>query len=79
LPTGYSSVPIIGVTAHVIKGYRERELDAGMNNHMKKPINKDALLDTVTRQLSKRLAPRTLAPRSLVSAKSAEAERRTSV
>ena len=42
-------VPIVGVTAHALKGDRERFLEAGMDDYVSKPINKDALLDTIAR------------------------------
>ncbi len=43
---------IIGITAHALTGYRERCLDAGMNDYMAKPFNPDDLkakLDRVLR------------------------------
>ena len=79
LPTDYASVPIIGVTAHAMKGDRERVLDAGMNDYLTKPINKDALFDTVARWLPERPAPRTLVPCRPASARSVDGERRASV
>jgi CheY-like chemotaxis protein len=40
-------IPIIGVTAHALKGDRERVIQAGMNDYLTKPINKQALLNKV--------------------------------
>ena len=42
-----SHVPIVGVTAHALKGDRERCLDAGMDDYLPKPISPKALLEKV--------------------------------
>ena len=44
-------VPIVGVTAHALKGDRERCLDAGMDDYLSKPISPKALLDKLVRWL----------------------------
>ena len=45
----YASVPIIGITAHAMKGDRERVLESGMNDYLTKPIDKTELLEKVAR------------------------------
>ncbi|WP_027059099.1 PAS domain-containing protein [Mesorhizobium loti] len=40
-------VPIVGVTAHALKGDRERCLEAGMDDYLPKPISPRALLEKV--------------------------------
>ena len=42
-------VPIVGVTAHALKGDRERCIEAGMDDYLPKPISPKALLDKVER------------------------------
>jgi two-component system sensor histidine kinase/response regulator len=42
-----SNIPIVAMTAHVIKGDRERCLEAGMNEYVSKPIDSDKLFETI--------------------------------
>jgi CheY-like chemotaxis protein len=44
-------VPIVGVTAHALKGDRERCLEAGMDDYLPKPISPKALLVKLERWL----------------------------
>ena len=46
--TGYNT-PIIGVTAHALKGDMERCLDAGMDDYLSKPVSPDALSAMISR------------------------------
>src|SRR5690606_15113216 len=46
---GRCRVPIIGVTAHALKGDRERCLEAGMDDYLSKPISPRTLLEKIER------------------------------
>ncbi|WP_193176550.1 response regulator [Oricola nitratireducens] len=50
--TGHHT-PIIGVTAHALKGDREKCIEAGMDDYMSKPISPDALLQKVDEWLGR--------------------------
>lgn len=43
--------PIVGVTAHALKGDRQRCLDAGMDDYLSKPISPDALQKKIEKWL----------------------------
>lgn len=52
---GFGGVPIIAVTANVMRGDRERSLEAGCDGYIQKPID----IDTLSQQLE-RFMPRSI-------------------
>lgn len=49
LETGRPRTPIVGVTAHALKGDRDRCLQAGMDDYLPKPISPKALQEKILR------------------------------
>jgi two-component system sensor histidine kinase/response regulator len=43
----FQNLPIIAMTAHSMKGARERCLESGMNDHVPKPIDSEQLFNTL--------------------------------
>ncbi len=52
--TGARHTPIIGVTAHALKGDRQRCLSAGMDDYVSKPVSKTKLDEAINRWLNSR-------------------------
>ncbi|WP_200280941.1 ATP-binding protein [Rhabdochromatium marinum] len=61
---GCADLPIIAMTAYAMREERERCLRAGMNDHLAKPINIEALQRVVTRWIEPSLAARLRAVRA---------------
>ena len=55
------ALPIIGLTASVMDGDRQRCLEAGMNDHLAKPIDWDCLITLLNRMESEIHGSRALA------------------
>jgi len=48
------NLPIIAMTAHAMSGDREKSIDAGMNDHVTKPIDPDELFSALVRWIEPR-------------------------
>jgi CheY-like chemotaxis protein len=62
-----SGIPIIAMTAHAMAGDDQKSLDAGMNDHVTKPIDPDKLFATLQKWINP-AAERTVASKRLFAA-----------
>lgn len=53
---GEQVMPIVALTAHAIKGDREKALRSGFDDYITKPIDEDMLFETVRKYLALREA-----------------------
>jgi len=51
---GFERVPIVALTANVMRGDREKSLEAGCDGYIQKPVDIDALPQQVERYLRKK-------------------------
>ena len=58
----FADLPILAMTAHALSEERQRCLDSGMNDHIAKPIDPDALFATLTRWVKPRTTGLPAAP-----------------
>jgi two-component system, cell cycle response regulator DivK len=52
--SGFEGVPIVALTANVMRGDRERSLEAGCDGYIQKPIDIDLLPQQIERYLRKK-------------------------
>jgi CheY-like chemotaxis protein len=58
----WQKLPVIAMTANAMAGDRERALGAGMNDHIAKPIDVQAMFDTIARWVRPAARPGAAAP-----------------
>ncbi len=51
---GYENVPIVALTANVMRGDREKSLEAGCDGYIQKPVDIDILPQQIERYLRKK-------------------------
>lgn len=70
---GWERVPIVAVTAHVMKGDRERCFKVGMDEHLSKPIHLEQMKQMLTRYLRLQPAADTTPPTAVPGSGTTEA------
>jgi CheY-like chemotaxis protein len=56
---GFKDLPIVAMTAHAMSNDRQLSLDAGMNDHVNKPINVIELFQTLVKWIPPKNKPET--------------------
>lgn len=51
---GFESIPIVALTANVMRGDREKSLEAGCDGYIQKPVDIDTLPQQIERYMRKR-------------------------
>ncbi len=51
---GFAEIPIVALTANVMRGDREKSLEAGCDGYIQKPVDVDLLPDQILRYLRKK-------------------------
>jgi len=51
---GFAEIPIVALTANVMRGDREKSLEAGCDGYIQKPVDIDLLPDQILRYLRKK-------------------------
>jgi two-component system sensor histidine kinase EvgS len=52
--SGFRDIPIIALTAYAMNGDKESFLEAGMDDYISKPVNRDELVEVIRRHLEER-------------------------
>jgi two-component system, sensor histidine kinase and response regulator len=53
---GFDTVPIVAMTAHAMKGDREKCLEAGMNDYITKPIKRELVFEVLEKWVLKNIS-----------------------